>query len=75
MFNNLFVAVVETAAIVVIGAMAGYALGRLEFRGRKVLYNAVIYQMIFPGVMKKCFILGMFFILPIFTLYREGCVL
>jgi multiple sugar transport system permease protein len=58
-FNNLFVSTVETAAIVVIGAVTGYALGRLEFKGRGLLYNAVIYQMIFPGIL---------FLIPTFLL-------
>ena len=51
LFNNLFVSAVETTAIVVIGAVTGYALGRLEFKGRGLLYNIVLYQMIFPGVL------------------------
>lgn len=50
-FNNLFVAAVETAAMLIIGAITGYALGRLEFKGRKLLYNAILYQMVFPGVL------------------------
>lgn len=58
-FNNLFVSAAGTAAVVVIGAMTGYALGRLEFRGRNLLYNAVLYQMIFPGVL---------FLIPTFLL-------
>lgn len=65
-FNNLFVSVVETASMVTIGALAGYALGRLEFRGRNLLYNAVLFQMIFPGVL---------FLIPIFLLVlRLGLV-
>ncbi len=58
-FNNFFVSAVETAAIVVIGALTGYALGRLEFKGRGLLYNVVLYQMIFPGVL---------FLIPTFLL-------
>ena len=58
-FNNLFVSAVETASIVVIGAVTGYALARLEFKGRNLLYNFVLYQMIFPGVL---------FLIPTFLL-------
>ena len=58
-FNNLFVSAVETASIVVIGALTGYALARLEFKGRNLLYNFVLYQMIFPGVL---------FLIPTFLL-------
>lgn len=58
-FNNLLVSVVATAAIVVIGAVTGYALARLEFKGRRLLSNAILYQMIFPGVL---------FLIPTFLL-------
>ena len=50
-FNSLLVSAAGTVSVVVIGAMAGYALGRLEFRGRNLLYNTVLYQMVFPGVL------------------------
>ena len=59
MFNNLLVSVVATAAIVVIGAMTGYALARVEFKGRHLLSNFILYQMIFPGVL---------FLIPTFLL-------
>ncbi len=58
-FNTLFVASVETASIVFIAAITGYALGRLEFRARDVLSNAILYQMIFPGIL---------FLIPTFLL-------
>ncbi len=58
-FNTLFVASVQTAAIVFIGAITGYALGRLEFRARDALFNAILYQMIFPGIL---------FLIPTFLL-------
>jgi multiple sugar transport system permease protein len=61
-FNNFFVAATETAAIVVIGALTGYALGRLEFKGRNLLYNTVLYQMVFPGDL---------FIIPVFLLILQ----
>ncbi len=58
-FNNLFVSVVTTAAIVITGAMTGYALARVEFKGRRLLINAILYQMIFPGIL---------FLIPTFLL-------
>jgi multiple sugar transport system permease protein len=58
-FNSFLVAAVETAAIVFIGALTGYALGRLEFKGRNLLFNFVLFQMVFPGVL---------FLIPIFLL-------
>jgi len=58
-FNNLFVSIVTTTSIVVTGAITGYALARLEFKGRRLLSNAILYQMIFPGVL---------FLIPTFLL-------
>jgi multiple sugar transport system permease protein len=58
-FNNLLVSVVTTVAIVVIGAITGYALARVEFKGRRLLSNAILIQMIFPGVL---------FLIPTFLL-------
>lgn len=57
--NNLFVAGVQTASIVIIGAVTGYALSRFQFKGQKLLYNAILYQMIFPPVL---------FLIPLFLL-------
>ena len=58
-FNNLFVSLVTTTAIVVTGAMTGYALARIDFKGRRLLSNAILYQMIFPGIL---------FLIPTFLL-------
>lgn len=58
-FNTVFVAGVETASIVFIAAITGYALGRLEFKWRDALNNFILYQMIFPGVL---------FLIPTFLL-------
>jgi multiple sugar transport system permease protein len=58
-FNNLLVSVVTTVAIVVIGAITGYALARVDFKGRRLLSNAILIQMIFPGVL---------FLIPTFLL-------
>jgi len=58
-FNNLFVSIVTTTSIVVTGAITGYALARLEFKGRRLLSSAILYQMIFPGVL---------FLIPTFLL-------
>ncbi|MDY7075788.1 MAG: carbohydrate ABC transporter permease [Chloroflexota bacterium] len=58
-FNNFFVSAVATASIIVIGALTGYALGRLEFKGRDLLYNTILYQMVFPGIL---------FLIPTFLL-------
>jgi multiple sugar transport system permease protein len=57
--NSLFVAGFETASIVFVGAVTGYALSRFQFKGRTFIYNAILYQMIFPGVL---------FLIPLFLL-------
>ncbi|MFJ2607550.1 carbohydrate ABC transporter permease [Streptomyces sp. NPDC087425] len=48
--NSAFVAVVVTAGRVLFDAMAGYALARLRFRGRGVLFGFVIAVMAVPNV-------------------------
>lgn len=60
--NSLLVSVVDTAAIVVTGAMAAYALARLDFPGRRFLYNSILFQMLFPGVL---------FLIPTFLLVKN----
>jgi multiple sugar transport system permease protein len=57
--NSLFVASVETVSMVVTSAITGYALSRFRFKGRTLIYNAILYQMIFPGVL---------FLIPLFLL-------
>jgi multiple sugar transport system permease protein len=60
--NSLLVSVVDTGAIVLTSAMAAYALARLEFPGRRSLYNVILFQMLFPGVL---------FLIPTFLLVKS----
>ncbi|PZG23125.1 carbohydrate ABC transporter permease [Nonomuraea aridisoli] len=48
--NSLLVTVVVTLGRVLLDSMAGYALARLRFRGRRGLFAAVIAVMAVPGV-------------------------
>lgn len=48
--NSAFVAVVVTAGRVLFDSMAGYALARLRFRGRGLLFGFVLAVMAVPGV-------------------------
>ncbi|CCK26930.1 ABC transporter sugar permease [Streptomyces davaonensis JCM 4913] len=48
--NSAFVAVVVTAGRVLFDSMAGYALARLRFRGRTVLFGFILAVMAVPGV-------------------------
>ncbi len=48
--NSVVVAVSVTVGRVFFDSLAGYALARLRFRGRSVVFNAVIAVMAVPGV-------------------------
>ncbi|MFF9508359.1 carbohydrate ABC transporter permease [Streptomyces sp. NPDC014724] len=48
--NSALVAVLVTAGRVLFDSMAGYALARLRFRGRSVLFGFVLAVMAVPGV-------------------------
>jgi len=47
--NSVVVAAVATALGVLFGAMAGYALARLRFPGRRVLFGLLLASMMIPG--------------------------
>ncbi len=48
LFNTVFVAVVVTAVSMVFNSLAAYALARMKFRGKKVLFTTIILTMIIP---------------------------
>ncbi|WP_431924455.1 carbohydrate ABC transporter permease [Nonomuraea jabiensis] len=48
--NSLLVTVVVTAGRVLLDSMAGYALARLRFAGRRAIFSAIIAIMAVPGV-------------------------
>jgi multiple sugar transport system permease protein len=48
--NSVVVALFVTAGRLLFDSMAGYALARLRFRGRRALFSAVIAVMAVPGV-------------------------
>jgi multiple sugar transport system permease protein len=50
LFNSVFVTVTVTAGRVFFDSLAGYALSRLQFRGRAALFNAILAVMAVPGV-------------------------
>jgi multiple sugar transport system permease protein len=49
MANTLIVAISVTAIKLVIDSMAGYALARLEFRGRKIVFGCLLALMMVPS--------------------------
>ena len=60
--NSLLVSVVDTVSIVITAAMAGYALAWLNFPGRRLIYNGILFQMLFPTVL---------FLIPLFLLVKN----
>jgi multiple sugar transport system permease protein len=49
MFNSLFIAVVGTALNLLFNSMAGYALARLSFPGKKSLFIIILAVLMIPG--------------------------
>ncbi|MEV7084492.1 carbohydrate ABC transporter permease [Streptomyces sp. NPDC093085] len=68
--NSTLVAVVVTAGRVLFNSMAGYALARLRFRGRSLLFGFVVGIMAVPGVtllIPKFLVLNTFGIFDTYT--------
>ncbi|MFE2037013.1 carbohydrate ABC transporter permease [Streptomyces scopuliridis] len=68
--NSALVAVIVTAGRVLFDSMAGYALARLRFRGRSVLFGFVLAVMAVPGVallIPKFLVLNTFGIFDTYT--------
>lgn len=60
MFNSIVIALVTTAIVLLIGSLAGYAFGRLEFRGKRFLLLLLLAISYFPPAA---------FLLPLFNLF------
>ena len=50
-FNSLLIAVLFTAAILIIDSLAGYAYARLEFPGKNLLFGLMLATLVMPGIM------------------------
>lgn len=50
LFNSAFVAIAVTLGHVVFDSMAGYALARINFPGRTLLFGTVLGTMMIPGI-------------------------
>ena len=46
--NSVFVTLSITAGVIVFGSMIGYALSRLQFRGRNIIFFVIIFTMTLP---------------------------
>lgn len=50
LFNSVFVSICLTIGRVALDSMAGYALARLQFRGRRIIFATVVGTLAVPGV-------------------------
>ncbi len=48
-FNSLFVSVLVTASVIFFGSLTGYALSRLRFAGRSLVFNVALLTMMIPA--------------------------
>lgn len=62
LLNSVIVAVSATAIAVVVGALAGYAFARFQFRGKQPLFLLMLFVRALPGLLLA---------LPLFILYRQ----
>lgn len=46
--NSLITAVAGTVLILILSSLAAYALGRFEFRGRKLIYGTIVTMLLIP---------------------------
>ena len=47
--NSLFVSIIVTASVVLFGSLVGYALSRLYFPGRELIFNLALATMMIPA--------------------------
>ncbi len=66
-FNTFIIAISMTITVVFVCALAGYALSRLNFRGRKSFLSMTLLLHAFPSV---TLLIGIFFVLRTLKLYN-----
>lgn len=47
-FNSIFVSLCVTGSVVLFGSIVGYALARLNFFGKAVIFNTMLFTMVIP---------------------------
>jgi multiple sugar transport system permease protein len=47
-FNSIFVSLCVTGSVIVFGSIVGYALARLNFFGKSLIFNTMIFTMVIP---------------------------
>ncbi len=48
LFNSLFVAILTTALVMFTGSAVGYALAKMKFRGRQLIFFVIVFTMTLP---------------------------
>ncbi|PHZ85101.1 sugar ABC transporter permease [Paremcibacter congregatus] len=51
LFNSFFVTLTVTASVVMTSAFIGYAMAKIDFRGRRQMNDFILFQMVVPGMM------------------------
>jgi multiple sugar transport system permease protein len=59
--NSIIISTIVTVSVLVSSAIIGYAVSRLRFKGRNIVFNFIIFQFLFPGFL---------FIVPLYVLIR-----
>jgi multiple sugar transport system permease protein len=49
-FNSFLVSTIDSLCMVAFGAIVGYALSIMEFRGQRIVNNFILFQMFYPGI-------------------------
>ncbi|EFH80446.1 carbohydrate ABC transporter permease [Ktedonobacter racemifer] len=50
LLNSFLVTIVDSISVVVIGAVVGYALSILDFRGKRFINSFILFQMFYPAI-------------------------
>lgn len=50
LLNSFMVTIVDSVSVVVVGAIVGYALSILDFRGKRFINNFILFQMFYPAI-------------------------
>lgn len=48
LFNSLLVAVITTTLVIITGSVVGYALAKMQFKGRQLIFYVIVFTMSLP---------------------------
>ncbi len=49
--NSVVIAAIVTSLVLIVDALAAYAYARMEFPGRKILFNMLLFTLFLPGIL------------------------